>query len=959
VKLLLVAAVLLIGGGPALAAPDEAQRTWKDVRSAVRRGDYREALRVVERLLAADPNDPQALLYRTMCETRLRETAPFAPLSPARLRGLKEQLRREEQAQRRAATQQKALERKVAKEQAAWDRDLEAAQREAVREGRRRRQQAQAEAVQQARSQRVPDGPAVPPSAPAVPAVPPPAVAVAPPTTTPPKDSLELAPVTVPAGPGGPTPEPTSPSLAGRAAPPAGAMQINARQMSISPDQRVAVAEGDVEVVYGNSFLTCDRATLFTDTHDVYAEGRVRLEEGTQVFRGEMAHYNFDNKKGRFLQGTLSSPPWHEHGRSVEHLAEGVYEVTPGYLTSCEFEPPHFRFSGRRVTVFAGDKLARARNVAFLVEQVPFLYLPWMTVADRKSPFFIIPGKKKPWGPYALMGYRYELPTAASQKGTVKLDWRRHFGWGVGLDHQIESARLGQGLLKVYYNDLKNRTEPDAALPKGATEKRYRALWRHRWQPRPDTTVITDLQEYSDINFRKDLLFREEYVDEDLPESFVSSVTSARDYTLSAVARKRLNHFQSMDDALPDVTLDVRQQQIGDTRFFTQSQFGVGNFQTKRAHSDRDDDVVRADWFQQLRYALGLFQPVELTPRIGMRQTYYTKDRQGSDREGQRDVISGQWTMGADSSLKLFRVFPTGGRRFGLEDDRVRHVVTPTLSYTYTHEPTVANDLLNFAAAPGASNTLTLGLENKLQAKRQEAPKRWRHADVARALVSLPYSLAGSGNKSGGRFGEWAFDLELYPRSWLRIESDWRVSSLLDKRLRDSRVPAWNLDVVMVGGQGQPDAQRAPDLQAPAPTAFEPGPRPGVTFMPQGQWYLGWGHRYAANDKTESVLQWDWRLTEKWQIGAFNRFTLKEVAGGAKRFNNIREYQLNLRRDLHDWVGELAYRVDREYGEELFLTFTLKAYPELPIEMETSYHEPKIGSQSSPFSPIRVSPAGT
>jgi hypothetical protein len=45
--------------------------------------------------------------------------------------------------------------------------------------------------------------------------------------------------------------------------------------------------------------------------------------------------------------------------------------------------------------------------------------------------------------------------------------------------------------------------------------------------------------------------------------------------------------------------------------------------------------------------------------------------------------------------------------------------------------------------------------------------------------------------------------------------------------------------------------------------------------------------------------------------------------------------------------------VDREFGEELYFTLTLKAYPELPIEMSESYHQPKLGSQNSPFSPIR------
>ncbi|HLD78571.1 MAG TPA: hypothetical protein VJB16_06090, partial [archaeon] len=153
--------------------------------------------------------------------------------------------------------------------------------------------------------------------------------------------------------------------------------------MSVSPDRKLAIAEGDVEVIFENAVLTADHLTLFTDTNDVYAEGRVRLEDGSQVFRGEMAHYNFNSKKGRFLQGTVATPPWYQHGRSVEHIAEGVYAVTPGYITSCDHEPPHFRFFGRRATVFSEDKLARARNVTLFVEQMPFLYLPWLSVADR------------------------------------------------------------------------------------------------------------------------------------------------------------------------------------------------------------------------------------------------------------------------------------------------------------------------------------------------------------------------------------------------------------------------------------------------------------------------------------------------------------------------------------------------------------------------------------------------
>ena len=918
---------------------------WQDARRFLRQGAYEDARRSLKAILTATPDDPWAQAYHTLCERRLQSSQPFTQLTPEQLREVQQRLQREEQAQRRAAARQKAMERTVRTEQERWDRQLEAQEQQAKRQ--EQLTQREVKAAETARAKREAEPAALAKAEPE-------AEEPSPPTVSSLEGAVELAPVTVPAAATEPE-EVVSPSLIGRTMPPGGSVQINARQMSVSPDRSLAFADGDVEVVFENTVLTCDHLTLFTDTKDVYAEGRVRIEEGTQLFRGELAHYNLETKKGRFLQGTVSSPPWHEHGRTIEHLAEGVYEVTPGYLTSCELEPPHFKFSGRRAIVFADDKLARMRNVALVVDRVPFFYLPWLLVADRQSPFFIIPGKKKPWEQFALMGYRYELPGPANQKGTMKLDWRRAFGWGTGLDHQFNDPRLGKGLLRLYYNEQPNGREPLEALPKGAEGDRYRVLWRHLWQPLQNTTVVTNIQEFSDANFRKDFLFRDEFVEDDVPESFISMVRGDEAFTLTGVVRKRMNRFQTETEAFPQLTFDVREQRIADSQLFSKSTFDIANLQTKNAHSENDTDVVRADWFQQLSYALGLFRPIEVTPRAGIRQTYYTKDSQGgSERlQGERDVISGQFSAGADASLKLFRIFPVVTNVLGLNVNVLRHVLTPTVSYSYTHQPTIPSSLLNFATAIGTSNQLSFGIENKLQTKQPDGAGKLKAFDLARFLVSLPYTFHGNGNKQGGRIGDWSFDLELYPWPWLRLESDWVIPSHFIKGTRDDRIQRWNLDLVMVGGRGKPQAQSAPDIRTPQARAFEPGPRGGIELLvPQGQWYLGLGHRYAQNDKTEDVLQFDWRVSEKWEIGTFHRFTWKEVASGSKRFTNVREYQYALRRDLHDWIAEMVYRVDREFGEELFLTLTLKAYPQLPIEFGTSYHQPKLGSQSSPFSPV-------
>ena len=225
--------------------------------------------------------------------------------------------------------------------------------------------------------------------------------------------------------------------------------------------------------------------------------------------------------------------------------------------------------------------------------------------------------------------------------------------------------------------------------------------------------------------------------------------------------------------------------------------------------------------------------------------------------------------------------------------------------------------------------------------------------DLGRLLVSVPYTFRGAGNKQGGRLGDWSVDLETYPTSRMRLETDWTYQAVPPQG-SDTPTSLYNLDLVMVGGTEKAEAKYAPGIQAPSYRAFEVGEQPVASLMPKGQWYLGLGHRYSRNDKTEDVLEYNWQVSKKWQIGTYHRFTWKEVVGGSKRFNNLREWQYRLRRDLHDWIGELVYHVDREFGEEIYFTLTLKAYPQMPIGFHDSYHEPKLGSQSSPFSPVHA-----
>jgi len=940
---------------PSSEQPYDARTAWQQVQDAMARGAYAEALQVLDRLAEHVPHDPWVAAYRTLCQRRLDERAHVPQFSPDQKAALERALKDEEQAQRRAAVETKTLERQIRKEQEAWDRQLKDIQQQSLRDQRAKRRQPPTPIRP---SSTVPSGGAPAPSmtasgagvSPSQPAATPITGETQPPPS-PPAAAGETQPTSAPA-----LVEPLPPRVYPNPSDvPEGAYQIFADQMSVVQERQLAVATGNVHVVFHDGVLTCDRATVFTDTNDVYATGQVRLQQGSSVFRGELVHYNTKTKKGRFLEGTAGEAPWYEHGRVVEHLTQDVLRVRAGYLTSCDLEPPHYRFQSRSATVFTGEQIARGQHVTLTVEEFPLIYLPWLSAADRQSPFFLIPGKNKIWEEFALGGYRYEWPEG--QKGTLHMDWRRTMLWGFGLDHQFNTEALGKGLLKLYYNDEPNIRRPKSDWVKGAAIRRYRVLWRHDWRPTPNINVLTDIQKFSDEDFRKEFLFREEFAEESSPESFVSMVANDPNFSLTALAKRRMNRFQTVTEALPDAKFDLRTQPLGDSGFFSNTSLNAANLQTKNAHSEIDTDEVRVGWSQGLSYALNLLQPVQITPNFTVKQTYYNKDKQGGAErpDGQRNLIAGQASMGTDASLKLFKMFPVATNWLGLNINGLRHVVTPTASYQYIHRPTILNEQLSFGQADSPTNQLTLGLENKLQTKRKgKLGRPSQSVDVARLITSVPYTYRGIANKQGGRFGDWPVTLELYPWPWLRLETSTVYPSHFVKGSRDERIATWNTDLIIVGGSGQPQAQQATDIQAPQSRSYQPGPQMDVvtSLLPVGQWYLGLGHRYSENDKTETVCQFDWRVSPKWQISTFHRLTWKEVAGGSKRFNNMREYQYVLTRDLHDWLAEFVYRVDREFGEELFFTLTLKAYPVMPLRLADSYHEPKAGSQSSPFSPV-------
>ena len=965
----------------ALAASADTINYFDQGRSLFAAHDYRQAADAFSQVPATDPAYAWSQLYFKACRQRLQEGLGPEGAAVLDREALKRRLQTLAQEQRDAQRFRKehnrltrqmeeTSEAREERERTAWERQQE---REAkLRVRAQRLAQAIAPMMPHPAATSVPSPTTAaqqittPAGEPIVPVPQGPPISIFTPLTTTPPPTI-TAPAAPPETRVAPTPLPVTPTGVPAIWPPPrpelskpGAISVQADSVQYDSERKRVIATGHVVVDYGSDRLTCERAIVYSESKEAYAEGNAKLTQEKETLVGELLHYDLVTRHGQVLMGDGYTFPWYFKGPQMQQISAHHVRMLQGYATTCEFDPPHYRFQAKQADVFLDDQIVMRRGV-FYFDTLPVFYYPRWTYSlkENQTKVQLIPGKHKQWGPFLLSKWRYELNRNA--KGLFHLDWRNNFGWAEGLDLKYRSDDWGDGIMRTYYQESTDRMDPKT---KPSRFNRHWVEWRHRWQFDQETQATVQFEKFSDAEFRKQFLFRERYDEETTENSFVSVIRNRSGYTLSGIVTKRVNRFDSVTEELPSLKLNINDAPIGDTPLFYQGRISYEQLNIKAASpSDSHNDVVRIDTFNQLSYAAKLAF-INLTPRVGMQQTYFNKDNKPNLDRRNRNVIRGALSAGGDVSTRFFRIFDVRTNVLGLDINMLRHVINPTVNYNVAFKPTIPSLRLSPFDSVSREQRFTFTLENKLQTKRKKvgqvskatdlvkSPENWsvtypqeetvvgerragnasttavpvaqtrtrqrlQNVDLARLLLSMPYDVHPKSGP-GSRFGNLMVDLEVLPYSWMRVESDATYDTHATKAV-DHRFLSWNMDVVL---------------------------------SPNDRWYLGAGHRYSRNDKAELTTETGWRLGKKWTLRGYWRYTFKEVAGRLKRFDNLRETQYVITRDLHDWFLDIIYHVDREFGEELYFVLRWKAFPEVPFQTKVSYHQPKFGSQSSPFSPI-------
>jgi len=672
---------------------------------------------------------------------------------------------------------------------------------------------------------------------------------------------------------------------------------VNGDKVEFFSAGKQVIAEGDVVVEYEDAKLTCDKITVYNETKQGIAEGNVVLiypkidEEGKEVItviKGKKATYNFETKEGKLIDSEVESIPFYGRSKQADKVSDEELKIKKGYITTCNLDRPHYRLRAKRVFIYPGDKIV-ARNLIFMAGECPVFYIPKYVqrIDDKRPRVTVVPGRSKAWGNYLLTAWRYYL--IEGQEGRLHLDYRekKDFAWGFTHKYKL----LGDGLLKTYYMHERNiqadhiwkeKEEPTIE------RERFKIQWYHKKEIDERTTALLEYHKFHDQDFLKDYFLRENEK-ASTPATYFLLTYGIPIGTLSFHMEKRINRFYSTVERLPEIKLDTAEQQVFKTPLYFSNLTSFSYLRKKDADiAQPTSQAKRFDAFNKLSLPKKIAF-INIDPYVGGRHTYYTRDTLNNP-----DHIRGIFYSGIDMSTKFFRIFNVEGDFLGVQINKLRHVVTPTVEYSYIHEPTASN-LLDFDSIDSISqeHQMTFSLENKLQTKRNKSS-----CDLLRFIVSAPYQLRQGSTHSS--FSSITSDLEFTPTDRLRFEMDTSYDTTT------KYFTSVNTDFSISGEDGK--------------------------------WSFGLGRRWQRKGTRQLETQARYRVNPKWEFSVYERFY--------PTFDRLKEQEYVIKRDLHCWELTISYNVTRGKGEEIWLALRLKAFPEMGFEFNKGYHGPKVGSQS-------------
>lgn len=690
----------------------------------------------------------------------------------------------------------------------------------------------------------------------------------------------------------------------------ASGIDISADSLEYLADQRLIVGSGNVVIREGNDVLQADYISVHRDTRDVYARGNVVLRRGGVVWQGQELRYNLRTRTGDFGAFNAFYDPYYIRAEGSRRVADNVYVLERATITTCDNDPPEISLRAREARLVPGERI-EGRGVSVYLGPVPVMWFPRLTrgLKERRTFWVFEPGYSSRMGAYLRSSYNVRWNKNFRTSTDVDLFSEKGIGVGQGLHWYSEpGADLPyKGSLKGYYIDDNKPFRSPAEREreeKLVDNERYRIKFAHNESFSARDYLISEFNYVSDPEFLKDF-FRAEHLGGVQPENRATLTRVGDNFVAALQLNARLNDFYENVNRLPELTLKVNRQALGDSGLYYESDNSAAFLERVFPEgSEREKyDAFRIDTRHELLYPTRHFGFLNVTPRAAYRGTYYSDTVQLETRTNQlvktdtngvvyieEEVVTIRRDMGADfrhlyelGAEVSFKAFRTWEDLIVLEDgDGLRHIAEPFARYTYVPEPNLLpENLPQFDGVDrlGEEHTLRLGMRNKWQTRRDGVP-----GDFINALVFTDYRIER--NEDEEDFSDIYFDVELRLARHLPIDFDGAYDPY------GSELSRFSLQAALF----------ADDMSS-----------------------FSVDYNYARDDYQQAGLELDLFPNYRWSFGAYARW---DIDGGG-----LQEHSYTIRRRSNCLGYGLGFQqIRKEDGEDddnrVWLIIWLTAFPD-------------------------------
>lgn len=484
---------------------------------------------------------------------------------------------------------------------------------------------------------------------------------------------------------------------------------------------------GDGKVNYQNIELTSAIISMNMDSSTVYARGvtdTTGVESGKPVFKdgdtpyeSETMHYNFKTEKGFINNIVTQQGEGYVTSKKAKKGANDEIFMGEGKYTTCDnHEHPHFYLK------MSMAKVRPKKNVVFgpaqlVVEDVPlpiavpFGFFPFNS---SYSSGFIMPtyGDEMNRGFYLRDGGYY---FAISDKMDLKVlgEIFTKGSWGVSAASNYNKRYKYSGSFNASY--LVTKTG-EKNMPDYSVSKDFRIQWSHR----QDAKANPNSSFSASVNFATSSYDRSSLSSLYNPQQYAqntkaSSVSYSRNFpeiglNISGAFNITQNtRDSSLSMTLPDVNISLnriypfkRKKAAGDERWYEKISLQYTGSITNSI-STKDNLLFKTpltQWENGMQHKIpvsatfNLFKYINIVPSFNYTERWYLRkvkqsyDPSPASRDHvRRDTVNGfnrvyDYNLALQMNTKLYGMYKPLFMKS--KEIQIRHVFTPTVSYTYT-----------------------------------------------------------------------------------------------------------------------------------------------------------------------------------------------------------------------------------------------------------------------------------